>query len=580
MQLMLLTMIRPILTPLLLKTRLILSVPILLTIRLFLLQQNTIYIIEWNILTMNSSPISITIILDTTASLFSLTVRIITLAVIRFSIDYINEEKFLQRFTLLVALFVASINFLIFTPNLITLLIGWDGLGLTSFLLVIFYQNPRSLGAGLLTALTNRLGDALIIVAIALTITNGNWNFIHIWDNRINIYIRLLIIIASITKRAQIPFSSWLPAAIAAPTPVSALVHSSTLVTAGIYLLIRFNPIIQEFSLTQNILLILSTSTTLIAGLAAITETDIKKIIALSTLSQLGIIIIRLALNAPLFTFFHLITHAIFKALLFISAGTLIHLHNNNQDLRIFGNLSTKTPISALAMLVSSAALIGFPYLAGFYSKDLIIELTSSSTFHFLIFCLTLISTLLTSIYSIRLIYFTTLIPQIRLPHTAPLNNLNVNSTKAITILITIAIILGAILNWILVFPSFSPPVPVSTKIIPLILLTLAVFSVPSLIIKIITPKISYIPHIINFFSSIWFLTPNTTYWIPFYISSTRTHFAHSIDHGWNELFGAQGTTIFINSIYCNMLKWHHLPFPQALKVRITLAFLSAAIII
>lgn len=193
----------------------------------------------------------------------------------------------------------------------------------------------------------------------------------------------------------------------AAPTPVSALVHSSTLVTAGVYLLIRFFPMLRRSHLATNLLLLLSCLTTLMAGLAALFETDIKKIIALSTLSQLGIMIISTALHAPQFTFFHLITHAIFKALLFICAGTLIHAHINNQDLRIFGNINFSIPLTSITISIANIALCGLPYIAGFYSKDIIIELAMSSTSNLLIIVLTLISTALTAAYSFRISIFT-----------------------------------------------------------------------------------------------------------------------------------------------------------------------------
>lgn len=170
------------------------------------------------------------------------------------------------------------------------------------------------------------------------------------------------------------PFSRWLPAAIAAPTPVSALVHSSTLVTAGVFILFRFYPFLSSYPKFNSILLIIATLTSLIAGLSAITECDIKKIIALSTLRQLGVIIVSLGLHAPLLTFFHLLTHALFKALLFLCAGTLIHFHLHSQDLRFIGNLSLQLPSIVAPIMVSNLALCGTPFLAGFYSKDMILE--------------------------------------------------------------------------------------------------------------------------------------------------------------------------------------------------------------
>jgi len=213
----------------------------------------------------------------------------------------------------------------------------------------------------------------------------------------------ILVLIAAITKRAQIPFSRWLPAAIAAPTPVSALVHSSTLVTAGVFLLIRFYPFLINFPQFKSALLIISISTLTIAGMRAITECDLKKIIALSTLSQLGVIMIRLALGLVELAFFHLLTHAMFKALLFMSAGTLLHLFSHNQDLRGFGNLSFQLPFVVRTVVIANLALCGFPFIAGFYSKDLILEFILESSSSFFLLCIAIGATFLTSAYSIRL---------------------------------------------------------------------------------------------------------------------------------------------------------------------------------
>jgi NADH-ubiquinone oxidoreductase chain 5 len=194
-------------------------------------------------------------------------------------------------------------------------------------------------------------------------------------------YLRCLIIIAGITKRAQIPFSAWLPAAIAAPTPVSSLVHSSTLVTAGVYLLIRFSFLIY----LNNFLLYVGVLTIFIAGLSANFECDLKKIIALSTLRQLGLIIIVIGLGLNDLSFFHLMTHAIFKSLLFLCAGVFIHSYGEIQDIRHMSRLDKRLPISSFYFIICSMALCGFPFLSGFYSKDLILELFIIGNINFFI---------------------------------------------------------------------------------------------------------------------------------------------------------------------------------------------------
>jgi len=548
--LLLLIMTRPNLTPFLFSTLLIIRLLTLAPIIMFSLANYTLIIIEWNFFSLNPSAICATWLFDPISIIFSFAVNLISFCVILFSIDYIQGEKFLSRFIILVALFVLSINLLIFMPNLITLLLGWDGLGLVSFLLVIFYQNPRSLGAGIITLITNRIGDALIISSIALLIYQGHWNFLYFWHSKEDFIIIILLVFAAITKSAQIPFSSWLPAAIAAPTPVSALVHSSTLVTAGVYLLVRFSYFINFYPIIVNLLLILSASTTLIAGLAAITENDIKKIIALSTLRQLGIIIIRLALQAPIFTFFHLITHAIFKALLFICAGSVIHAHLNNQDLRLFGALTQKMPFTTLCIVVANISLIGMPFMAGFYSKDIIIELTMSSPANFFIVLIALFSTILTAAYSSRFSYFTFFTKQNSAPTRISSDSPLSYSTTAIIILSAGAIFSGAVLNWSFIFPSHSSPLPLILKLTPLLIVITGLLFLFPFILNFFSYVFRYYSSLPRALSSIWFITPSVSFWPPSGAGKIGAHFALSFDNGWNEILGALGVTIFTRPLF------------------------------
>jgi len=212
----------------------------------------------------------------------------------------------------------------------------------------------------------------------------------------------VIVLLAAITKRAQIPFSAWLPAAMAAPTPVSSLVHSSTLVTAGVYLLIRFNNLLGE----RRLLFLISVLTMFMSGLGANYEIDLKKIIALSTLRQLGVIIITLSLGFYELSFFHLMTHALFKSLLFLCAGAMIHGIGDIQDIRYLGGVIIGLPVITIFFITSSLALCGFPFLAGFYSKDLILEIFFNMHINIFILFLVFVSTIFTLTYSLRLIYF------------------------------------------------------------------------------------------------------------------------------------------------------------------------------
>lgn len=315
---------------------------------------------------------------------------------------YIREETVKIRFIYMLLSFVLSICFLIFRPNLVSLLLGWDGLGLTSYLLIIYYNNSRSRAAGILTILSNRVGDRAILVCIGVSSGLGSWNFFF-FDN-VTFFFSFFIILAAITKRAQIPFSAWLPAAMAAPTPISSLVHSSTLVTAGVYLLIRFFNIISGSGGCFYIFFI-GVFTMLISGAGANFEPDIKKIIALSTLSQLGLIIIVYGLGHPVLAFFHLLAHALFKSLLFMCAGFVIHNFKGGQDSRYVGSLPPFSPLLCVVFGGVNLALCGFPFLAGFYSKDSVLEDSFFFSNNFFILLYIILATGLTVSYSTRLLY-------------------------------------------------------------------------------------------------------------------------------------------------------------------------------
>lgn len=421
-------------------------------------------------------------------------------------------------------LFILSIILIIISPNIIRILFGWDGLGLVSYCLVIFYQNYRSYNSGIVTVLSNRIGDIGILISIGLMIITGRWN-LSIIEGMINKYLFILIIIlAAITKRAQIPFSYWLPIAIAAPTPVSALVHSSTLVTAGIYLIIRFEKFLGEFI---KIIFFLSILTMFISGMIANLEFDLKKIIALSTLRQLGIIIIVLRLGYKIFAYYHLLTHAMFKSMLFICAGIIIHALGNNQDIRIIGNLNEMIPFTIIRFIVSRFALCGFPFIAGFYSKDLIIEVIYRSKLNVLMLIFIILSLILTVSYSIRLFYFI-YFGEIKFKDRINLME-DYIINFSIIILILLRIIVGSLLNWLFFFDFYLIYLDLKIKIITLIRCILGIiigFYVKNL--KII--KFYYIRY---FLRSMWFLS-YIYLWIfnPFNIIG---NICYKIDKSWIE---------------------------------------------
>jgi len=290
-----------------------------------------------------------------------------------------------------------------------------------------------------------------------------------------------LIVLAAITKSAQIPFSAWLPAAMAAPTPVSALVHSSTLVTAGVYLLIRFSPAL-ESSNSRLILLLLSRLTIFMAGLGANFEYDLKKIIALSTLRQLGVIIRILCLGYSELAFFHLLAHALFKALLFICAGSVIHRVKDYQDIRIIGGLVYHIPLTRMCINLANLALCGTPFLAGFYSKDIILEVAFISSINLVIFILYALATGLTVCYTMRLVYYT-LSGSFNLGNLYSISDESSIITSPIVFLSVGAIAGGASLSW-LIFPC------------PYMICIRFVFKTLALSVRIIGGAIGYILNI------------------------------------------------------------------------------------
>nr|YP_009193048.1 NADH dehydrogenase subunit 5 [Sepiella maindroni]ALP86441.1 NADH dehydrogenase subunit 5 [Sepiella maindroni] len=380
---------------------------LLMIIMFFYLCMNNISILfNWELLSCVSSSLDFDLIVDWMSCSFSSLVCFISGCVMIFTKSYMKGDKYLHRFCFIVMLFVLSMNFLVFIPNLVSLLLGWDGLGLVSFCLVIYYQNNKSLAAGMLTVLMNRVGDCFILGGICMMIILGHWNMLCLWEFDSFIFVNLFIMIAGMTKSAQIPFSSWLPAAMAAPTPVSALVHSSTLVTAGVFLFIRFFYYLNTYYWFSVFMMYISIMTTIMSGICALYECDMKKIIALSTLSQLGVMMMSLSLGMPMLALFHLYTHAMFKALLFICGGNIIHCFEGKQDMRQISNVFNLMPVTSMFLIVSKMALCGMPFLAGFYSKDLIIESLIMGNLNIVLFGLGIFGVCLTVLYSIRFCLF------------------------------------------------------------------------------------------------------------------------------------------------------------------------------
>nr|YP_010574759.1 NADH dehydrogenase subunit 5 [Verconia nivalis]UZI00330.1 NADH dehydrogenase subunit 5 [Verconia nivalis] len=360
-------------------------------------------IVEINLYDLSSSSFNLVLIFDKVSVSFSMVVTLISGSVFMFSHKYMEEDPYSGRFIWILLSFVISMNLLIFSGSIFFLLIGWDGLGITSFALIIYYESEESQLAGFQTLMINRVGDVIIVLSMFMFLSAGQFSFFSMSDFMFySSGVIIMLCIAALTKSAQFPFSSWLPAAMAAPTPVSALVHSSTLVTAGIFLIIRLS---YSFVLSENICLLLllcGSVTCLLGSWAATYENDVKKIIALSTLSQLGIMVFSLGMCLPSLSLFHLYTHALFKALLFLAAGHILMVTFGVQDIRLMGGVGVLMPFTCVMFNISSLCLIGAPFMSAFYSKHLILEKMFMSPVNFVSMMIMMIATMFTAKYVSR----------------------------------------------------------------------------------------------------------------------------------------------------------------------------------
>nr|YP_010625993.1 NADH dehydrogenase subunit 5 [Negha inflata]WBK02739.1 NADH dehydrogenase subunit 5 [Negha inflata] len=527
---------------------------------IYFMYYNMIYFLEWEMFSLNSNSLVYIFLFDWMSLLFMSFVFYISSMVIYYSNDYMSEDMSKNRFLYLVILFVVSMMMMIVSPNLISILVGWDGLGLVSYCLVIYYQNEKSFNAGMLTVLSNRIGDVCLLIGIGWMLNYGSWNFYIFSEYFLSMYeskfIMFMVLIAGMTKSAQIPFSAWLPAAMAAPTPVSALVHSSTLVTAGVYLLIRFSNLL-EGSIFFDILLLIGCLTMFMSGMGANYEFDLKKIIALSTLSQLGLMMSILSLGFMKLAFFHLLTHALFKALLFMCAGMIIHCFGNVQDIRYMGKLMNFMPITLICMNISNLALCGLPFLAGFYSKDLILEMMSLSSVNFLIYFLFYISTGLTVSYSMRLVYY------------LMINNFNYYSFSMINEnskfmligmmgLVFMAIFGGSMMMWIMFSWESMILLTLLMKLMVIIVIIMGLWLGYELSLMKINNQLFSLTQkkMVNFLGTMWYMPIVFSYGISKKFLEESNNLNNLIDYGWSELLGVQGLYKYLNK---NSIMLHYI---------------------
>nr|YP_009427777.1 NADH dehydrogenase subunit 5 [Godlewskia godlewskia]ASU96528.1 NADH dehydrogenase subunit 5 [Godlewskia godlewskia] len=497
-------------------------------------------LLEWNIILVSSCTMTMNIILDTVSLSFSNVVCLISGCVMLFSSSYMANDPFLKRFIWLVMLFVMSMNLLVFIPSLPALLLGWDGLGIVSFALVIYYQNMKSLGAGLLTILANRIGDVMILISIAIMVLQGHWIILIMWDPYLLSWLTFTILIAAMTKSAQIPFSAWLPAAMAAPTPVSALVHSSTLATVGVSLSTRFSSLSSKTNMFQPVLLFISVLTLLMAGIVANHENDLKKIAALSTLGQLGMMMMALGMNMMSLSLFHLYAHALFKALLVLCTGMIILNGARWQDTRSVGLVFMQAPLTITSMNIANLPLCEAPFLSSFYAKDLILGTSLTSPTRMVMNVLIFTSTGMSVAYTLRLSFCSLWTNMKNYPMHMKVEKDDFINTST-SILAIPALVAGAFTQSS--FLKFSPPpfiMPMSHKMLTHLVI------IGGLFMGYILWEADFTPKKMNetkfFLATKWFLAPISSQPLTKSSMDRSTNMMKSIDQGWLEILGGQGS--------------------------------------